>query len=89
VKSTLKRFLPKSVARWLLTRRIRRSWIQRRSSSVDNHLELYWLSGDSASRTLLIDLVLEEVGGCLNLAFLDYGSHVGINLRLIEVPRGK
>lgn len=62
----------------------RRTWTKRRTTDVDDHLKLYWEDVDNPRRQAL--LVLLEAALRSEPAphsVLEFGSHVGVNLRLL------
>lgn len=65
---------------------IRRAWFKRRANDSDDHLNLYWDSGNSATRQQLV-LIIQDLVQIFNeetISMFEYGSHVGVNLKLIK-----
>ena len=65
---------------------IRRAWFKRRVNDSDDHLNMYWDSGNSATRLQLVRII-EELVRSFNeekISVFEYGSHVGVNLKLIQ-----
>ena len=65
---------------------IRRAWFKRRANDSDDHLNMYWDSGNSATRQQLVLLIQDIVASFDEEAIrmFEYGSHVGVNLKLIK-----
>jgi hypothetical protein len=65
---------------------IRRAWFKRRATDSDDHLNMYWDSGNSATRQQLVLLIQDIVASFDEEAIrmFEYGSHVGVNLKLIK-----
>jgi hypothetical protein len=87
------------VPRWLKNYRrkinhqaaLRRSWLTRQTSATDDHLDIYWNSGDQVNRKLLIGILVDLLKTELEqtpTGVLEYGSHVGINLKLLHDALG-
>ncbi len=71
----------------------RRFWMQRIVSEKDNHLQLYWDDEKNLNRKKLVELVVDAVkhlDPVQQISIFEYGSHVGINIRLIkaQIPTG-
>ncbi len=71
----------------------RKFWMQRIVSENDNHLQLYWDDEKSPNRKKLVELIVEAVKQLdpnQQISILEYGSHVGLNIRLIkeQIPTG-
>ena len=65
---------------------IRRAWFKRRANDSDDHLNLYWDSGNSATRQQLV-LIIQDLVHTSNeetISMFEYGSHVGVNLKLVK-----
>jgi hypothetical protein len=66
---------------------LRRSWLNRSTTPADDHLSVYWNSSEQPNRQRLIEVLVQ----CLPpnsvkpaRSVLEYGSHVGINLKLLH-----
>jgi SAM-dependent methyltransferase len=67
----------------------RRTWTNRVSSEGDDHLSLYWNSVDNPRRRELIKIIAAELRGAPKPAsVLEFGSHVGVNLKLLAETLG-
>ena len=89
------RFLSKLKSKYRgkrFVRDVRSAWLARADSTADNHVQVYWESKDQPNRKALIDItkkVLEGVGNN-SLSILEFGSHVGVNIYLLnEVLKDK
>lgn len=79
-KSKLIGVLPKSVIAPMIARR---SWTHRTASADDDHLNGYWNS-DSPRRRTLISIIVDHLRPFGDRpTVLEFGSHVGVNLRLL------
>ena len=63
--------------------RLRAAWLTRSTHLGDDHLNHYWNSGSDPNRAVLVDLTLRNLPE-ERQAILEYGCHVGINLKLIH-----
>ena len=84
LKKLLKKYIPNFAKKVILERQIRYNWLNRKKSLNDDHLSLYWNSGDSPYRKTLLDLIEKSVGDIESNSILEFGSHVGINLKLAQ-----
>lgn len=86
VKRLIKNLAPHFILEWYLSYKLRNGWFKRKKTTQENHLEMYWNSRDSANRCKLIELLQREILNINNnqLKILEYGSHVGINLDIIN-----
>lgn len=93
----LKTIIPKSarsfIKRVLAPYLLRRSWMVRKTSLDDDHLVTYWNAGEQPNRKQLISILKAEIDalserGYLNCPILEYGSHVGLNLKLLGEQLG-
>ena len=78
--------LKKKVYPFLLKDKIRSSWINRRVDENIDHLSLYWNDDEAPNRLLLVSLI-KSLTKRLNkntLHILEYGSHCGINIKLLR-----
>ncbi len=66
-------------------------WIERKKTKSDDHLELYWKSENAPNRKKLIAVILKLISQYPSdsVSILEYGSHVGINIRMLSerVPK--
>jgi SAM-dependent methyltransferase len=86
VKATIARVLP---ARLIAPTIQRRTWTNRVTAPGDDHLNLYWSSTDSPRRQELIRLIVAQLRGrSAPIRILEFGSHVGVNLRLLAESAG-
>lgn len=80
IKRPLRRFLAPS--------RLRRSWLTRTSHEGDDHLAIYWNAETQPNRLKLIQTLVDECehlrSANIQPAILEYGSHVGLNLRMLN-----
>jgi SAM-dependent methyltransferase len=85
VKSAIARVLPSRLIAPTIQRRM---WTQRVVTTDDDHIALYWNSTDFPRRRELIQLLATELAGRpMPLRILEFGSHVGVNLKLLaELP---
>ena len=85
IKETIARLIP---ARLLAPIIQRRTWTSRVTSDDDDHLSLYWNSVDNPRRRALIEVVASQLKDRPHpTSILEFGSHVGVNLRLLsEIP---
>lgn len=67
-------------------RDVRDAWLNRVNSESDNHVEVYWKSKDQPNRIAMIDVTKKAIENFNmdNLSVLEFGSHVGVNLYLIN-----
>jgi hypothetical protein len=65
---------------------IRRAWFKRRVTAFDDHLNLYWDSDDSETRLQMVSIIQNLVNSFneKTIRMVEYGSHVGVNLKLIQ-----
>jgi len=88
--SKLVKFIPgptrNRLNRLILPILIRRAWFKRRVNDCDNHLNLYWDSDNSVTRQQLVSIVQNLVNSFneKTIRIVEYGSHVGVNLKLIQ-----
>ena len=62
----------------------RRAWTWRTSTTDVDHLALYWNSDDSERRLALIRVIVANLKGhAEGVDVLEFGSHVGVNLKLL------
>jgi hypothetical protein len=67
----------------------RRTWTNRVATTGDDHLSVYWNSTEIPRRQELIGLIKEQVNGRpAPLRILEFGSHVGVNLKLLAESPG-
>src|SRR6202000_118722 len=61
---------------------LRKSWLSRPSTAIDDHVAVYWNSGEQPNRQQLTDILCRELqnGGDV----LEYGRHVGLNIKLLN-----
>ncbi len=62
-------------------------WTERRTSATDKHLSIYWDSETNLNRLELIKStcdLLQEGRADEGYSILEFGSHVGINLKMIS-----
>lgn len=92
-KSWIRWLIPSKVRRiirlLLAPYRLRHSWLTRKTTTEDDHLSMYWNADQQPNRKQLISLLKKEAELVLSvkgipLSILEYGSHVGLNLRLIR-----
>ena len=90
IKNFVIKTIPKPILsqlnRFLLPILMRRAWFERKANDSDDHLNLYWDSGNSATRQQLVRII-EELVRSFNeekISVFEYGSHVGVNLKLIQ-----
>lgn len=63
----------------------RKSWYERKNSSNDDHVDMYWKTINHPNRHFLIKLILESTNAKRDdLHILEYGSHVGANIKLLN-----
>lgn len=69
---------------------MRNAWLNRAITNENNHIDTYWESSGSSQRKKLISLIIDELSGCgdKNASVLEYGSHVGVNIKLIKEKIG-
>jgi len=69
---------------------MRRAWLNRKSTKEENHLDTYWGSSANSQRRKLVDLIVNELSenDDHHLSVLEYGSHVGVNIKLIKEAIG-
>lgn len=93
IKASLKAIFPAAMfsafRRWLAPWRLRKSWLNRRTTKKDDHLSIYWNAHDQPNRKQLISLLIKEISQLntveeADISILEYGSHVGLNLNLIK-----
>lgn len=95
MKQLFKRILPgwaKDIMRPVLKRywhrhKMRNSWISRKDTLEDNHLATYWNASGQPNRILLIEILsdcLHSDPSSISKGVLEYGSHVGLNLKLLN-----
>lgn len=97
LKSILKKVTPEGVRvatkRWLAPYRLRQSWLRRKSDANDDHLATYWNAEHQPNRQQLIWILSDAIGrvqaqtGDTEISVLEYGSHVGLNIRLLKENR--
>jgi len=61
----------------------RRTWTRRVVTAGDDHLTMYWESAENPRRRALVDLLVAEVQKRPEPSLLEFGSHVGVNFRLL------
>ncbi len=93
-KSVLKKVVPQrlrvQVNKWLAPYRLRKSWLHRKTSATDDHLKTYWNAEQQPNRQQLIAILLDAIRGLQKqhptaaVSVLEYGSHVGLNIRMIK-----
>jgi hypothetical protein len=84
-RGTVARFLP---VRLIAPRMQRRAWTWRTTTSDVDHLALYWNSDDTERRLALIQVIVANLKGHAgNVSVLEFGSHVGVNLKLLAENR--
>jgi hypothetical protein len=85
LRQAIKPFVPKLVLqardRFMARARLPSSWIGRRSTPEDQHLTVYWHSDTQPRRQRVIEILAQHLQD--GDAVLEYGSHVGVNLRLL------
>lgn len=74
-----------AIARKNFASHARKSWYGRKNSSSDDHVDMYWKTINHPNRQFLIKLILEALSGKKSdLCVLEYGSHVGANIKLLN-----
>jgi len=90
LKNIFKALIPDPLKRkiypLLLKEKIRRSWINRKVDQNLDHLSLYWNDDEAPNRLQLIDLLklLKLKIDSKTLHILEYGSHCGVNIKLLR-----
>ena len=88
LSSATPEIIKRPIRRFLAPIRLRNSWLNRSSTNDDNHLVTYWNAGEQPNRLLLIDILYHEANVLLNecdsISLLEYGSHVGLNMKLLN-----
>lgn len=93
ILSIIKKLVPEAIKkplrRLLTPYLLRRSWMVRKSQKGDDQISMYWNAEKQPNRLKLIDILIQEfeyLGGSVNAtpAILEYGSHVGLNLRMLN-----
>jgi hypothetical protein len=92
VRDALRKIIPSLIInayrRWTAARKIREGWMSRKVTKTDDHLALYWNAESQANRKFLVRLIIKELLSDAKShdtwSVLEYGSHVGLNLRLIH-----
>ena len=87
VKKVIKFLLPLKILNIWWDHKFRKSWANRKSNDSDKHLELYWNSRNTPNREKLIQILIDQVNSLdrMNvISILEYGSHVGINLDILN-----
>lgn len=66
--------------------RARKSWLSRKNTINDNHVEVYWATLNHPNRIFLADLIKEKVIPFIHskISILEFGSHVGANIFLLD-----
>jgi hypothetical protein len=84
LKSLLKEIIPSRLLGLHYQFLLRKRWISRRPTADDDHLTLYWNSR-TKGREALVNIVLGLMQN--DGAILEYGSHVGTNLSMLQEAR--
>lgn len=83
--SNLKNFAIALATKAVGSQRMRRYWISRNGKQGREYLDMYWNGTDNKNRQALIELVVDHVP--TDGSVLEFGSHVGVNLRMIKERR--
>lgn len=79
--------------RLLAPYRLRQSWMHRKTSATDDHLTMYWNAEHQPNRQQLIGILSDAIRGLQMqhpteiISVLEYGSHVGLNIRMVKENR--
>lgn len=92
MKNVLRKIIPLQIIntyrRLTAAHKIRKGWMSRKVTKTDDHLALYWNAESQENRKFLVRLIIEELLSDAKVhdtwSVLEYGSHVGLNLRLIH-----
>jgi hypothetical protein len=86
LREAIKPFVPKLVLeardRFVARARMRSNWIGRTSTPEDQHLTVYWRSDTQPRRQRVVEILARNIHD--GDAVLEYGSHVGVNLKLLN-----